>query len=305
LAETDWIAVDWGTSNVRAWGIGADGAVLFERAAPAGMARMERADYPRALEELVGTQIGEREDLDVLVCGMAGARTGWREAGYLDAPADLHRLAGGAVAPENAGRFVAAILPGVCQRGDGAEDVMRGEETQLLGLSILRPEFSGTVIMPGTHSKWVELANGRLTRFTTAMTGELFDVLSHHSVLRLSVAEAETSAPDEDGIAAGLEAGLADPGRLSGLLFRARAAALLSGKGAGWCAGYLSGLLVGAEVGGHRNWLGSAVVPLLGSARLCRLYAEALRRIGVRSETIDVTEATLAGLAAARRARLQ
>jgi 2-dehydro-3-deoxygalactonokinase len=178
---------------------------------------------------------------------------------------------------------------------------MRGEETQLLGLTLLRPGFSGTVVMPGTHSKWVQLDCGRLERFETAMTGELFDVLGTHSVLRLSLGGEQTGPATEEGVDAGLTAGLEAPERLTSLLFRTRAASLLSGKGPDWCSGYLSGVLVGAEVAGHRSWLqGGRPVPLLGSERLCRLYAAALNRIGVSSETIDVRQATLAGLSAAR-----
>ena len=229
---------------------------------------------------------------------MAGARQGWIEAPYLETPADLSRLIDGAVRPES--QYNARILAGVCQRGDGREDVMRGEETQLLGLLTLRPRFEGTVIMPGTHSKWVRLEGGRITRFATAMTGELYDVLGTHSVLRHSFAGERMGPATEDGIAAGLEVGLNRPAELTGLLFRTRAASLLSGRGADWCSGYLSGLLVGAEIGGHRDWLSGETVPLIGSPRLGRLYGAALAKLGFAAEPIDATEATVAGLKAAR-----
>jgi 2-dehydro-3-deoxygalactonokinase len=104
----------------------------------------------------------------------------------------------------------------------------------------------------------------------------------------------------EDGVAAGLGDGLDAPGLVTARLFRTRAAALLSGKGPDWCAGYLSGLLVGAEIGGHRDWIGNAPVPLIGSPRLTRLYAEGLRRVGAIGDPVDATEATIAGLKAAR-----
>ena len=177
---------------------------------------------------------------------------------------------------------------------------MRGEETQLLGLLSLRSGFEGTVIMPGTHSKWVRIEGARITAFSTAMTGELYDVLGAHSVLRHSLAGERTGPETEDGVAEGLSVGLERPAELTSMLFRTRAASLLSGRGADWCSGFLSGLLVGAEIGGHRDWLASGPVPLIGSARLCRLYGAALVRIGVQSETIDATDATLAGLKAAR-----
>lgn len=177
---------------------------------------------------------------------------------------------------------------------------MRGEETQLLGLLALNPGFSGTVIMPGTHSKWVRIEDGTVVGFATAMTGELYDLLGTHSVLRHSLNGERVGPATEEGVAAGLEAGLDDPARVTSLLFRTRAASLLSGKGADWCSGYLSGLLVGTEIGGMRNWLGTGPVPLVGSARLARLYGAGLSRIGAEALAIDATDATLAGLKAAR-----
>jgi 2-dehydro-3-deoxygalactonokinase len=294
LSAAEWIAVDWGTSNVRVWGIDAGGEVAFSADSDRGMGRISPPDYPGVLATLLEPHGGVQAD--VLVCGMAGARQGWKEASYIETPADLSRLIDGAVSAPGA---PALILPGICQRQP--EDVMRGEETQLLGLLALKGGFAGPVIMPGTHSKWVRLDDGRIVEFTTAMTGELYDVLGTHSVLRHSLAGERTGPATEEGIAAGLDAGLENPALLTSLLFRTRAASLLSGKGADWCSGYLSGLLVGAEIGSRRDWLGGVAVPLVGSARLCRLYAAGLARIGAKSETIDATDATLAGLKAARK----
>lgn len=294
--KVEWIAVDWGTSNVRAWGIDAAGEIAFAESSEQGMGKIGRADYPGVLASLIGDRAPGVSE--VLICGMAGARQGWLEAPYLETPTQLGRLIDGAVSPEAPG-LTPRILPGVCQRTP-TEDVMRGEETQLLGLLALKPGFAGTVIMPGTHSKWARIDDGRVTGFSTAMTGELYDVLGTHSVLRHSLNGERTGPATEDGISAGLEAGLNDPAHITGLLFRTRAAALLSNRGADWCSGYLSGLLVGAEIGGKRDWLGTAPVPLIGSERLCRLYGAALARIGAKSEVVDTTTATLAGLKAAR-----
>jgi 2-dehydro-3-deoxygalactonokinase len=299
-SKTEWVAVDWGTSNVRAWGIAADGSHTFSAEADRGMGRISRAAYPAVLTELFGDNAPE--GADAIICGMAGARQGWLEARYLDTPADLTGLAAGAVRPDGTA-FSARILPGICQRSAGHEDVMRGEETQLLGLLALRPGFEGTAILPGTHSKWVEIRGGRVTRFSTAMTGELYEVLSQHSVLRHSFTTGAIDGPEiEDGIAEGMRAGLDAPALATALIFRTRAAALLSGKGADWCSGYLSGLLVGAEIGGHRDWLDGATVPLIGSARFGRLYGAALRLGGLAGEPIDASQATIAGLIAAREA---
>jgi 2-dehydro-3-deoxygalactonokinase len=297
-----WIAVDWGTSNVRVWGIGDSGEVVLARSADRGMARLAPADYPEVLTGLLAAvETAQTGATEVLVCGMAGARQGWREAPYLEAPAALGGLLAAAVRPDVGGRPLdVRILPGICQKTPGAEDVMRGEETQLLGLLALRPGFAGTVCMPGTHSKWVEIEGGRVKRFATAMTGELYEAIGTHTVVRHALDGERTGPATEDGIEVGLGAGLAAPELLSSLLFRTRAAALLSERGPDWCSGYLSGLLVGTEVAGHRDWLGSTPVPLIGSPRLCRLYGAAVAKAGGRSETIDATEATIAGLKAAR-----
>lgn len=297
-SAVEWVAVDWGTSNLRAWGIGSAGEITFARSSPDGMGRLTREQYPSVLTGLLSEV---RESVDVLICGMAGARQGWLEAPYLDAPADLGTLARGAVRPDMPGaQFAASILPGVCQREVGAEDVMRGEETQLLGLSALIPGFSGLVIMPGTHSKWALLDGTILTRFSSAMTGELFELLRVHSVLRHSLGGELEGEERDIGFDAGLALGLDKPERLTATLFKVRAGALLSGRSPAWCAGFLSGLLIGAEIGGQRDWIGSAEIPLIGSVGLCSLYQGALARLGAKSRIVDATDATLAGLKAAR-----
>ena len=142
------------------------------------MSKLTPDAYPVVLGALLsGNFPWKGSQIDVLICGMAGAKQGWMEAPYLDAPADLETLADRAVVPAMPdARVSARILPGICQRATSQEDVMRGEETQLLGLGTLWPGFSGVVCMPGTHSKWVQLTGRRAERFTTAMTGELFEI---------------------------------------------------------------------------------------------------------------------------------
>lgn len=297
-SAVEWVAVDWGTSNLRAWGIDAAGDVAFSRSSPDGMARLTREQYPSVLTGLLNEV---HEPVDVLICGMAGARQGWLEAPYLDAPANLRTLGNGAVMPDMPGeQFAPSILPGVCQRNVGAEDVMRGEETQLLGLSALLPGFAGLAVMPGTHSKWATLERTTLARFSSAMTGEIFELLRVHSVLRHSLG-GELEGEDRDlGFDAGLSQGLDQPERLTATLFKVRAGALLSGHSPAWCAGFLSGLLIGAEIGGQRDWITGAEIPLIGSVGLCSLYQRGFEQLGARTRIIDATDATLAGLKAAR-----
>jgi 2-dehydro-3-deoxygalactonokinase len=302
--ESAWLAVDWGTSNLRVWGMQADGTVAFMRVSDKGMGKLAPDQFAGALSGLVADTVPCREaPLDAWICGMAGARQGWMEAPYLDAPADLGSLAYAAARPPVSDAFIAPrILPGVCQKPAGSEDVMRGEETQLLGLSALVPNLSGLVILPGTHAKWVLVDGRRLERFSTSMTGELFDVLRTHSVLRLSLEGAQDGAERDEGFTAGLAAGLESPQRLPALLFKVRAGSLLSGRQPDWSAGFLSGLLIGAEIGGQRDWIGGEAgdIPLVGSPGLCALYQRGLAQLGVASHVVDATDATLAGLKLAR-----
>lgn len=297
----DWVAVDWGTSNLRVWGIAPDGSVALERQSAKGMGKLTREEFPAALIEVLdGVTAAGGGALDVLICGMAGARQGWLEAPYLETPTDLRGLLAGAVHPTMPdGRFAPAILPGVCQKA-GADNVMRGEETQLLGLAALEPGFSGMVCMPGTHSKWARLSGTRIDQFSTAMTGEIYEVLRTHSVLRHSM-NGDLDGPGRaEGFIAGARAGLDHPEQLLGTLFQVRASALLSNRQPDWCAGYLSGLLIGTEVASNRHLIGQQAVPLIGSPSLCALYAQVLEMIGATGLPQDTTNIVLAGLKAAR-----
>ncbi|WP_207633072.1 2-dehydro-3-deoxygalactonokinase [Devosia aurantiaca] len=297
-----WIAVDWGTSNLRAWAVDHNGDVASSSTSDRGMGKLSPADFPAALDA-VATELGVGGSAaDVLICGMAGARQGWLEAPYLDAPTDLRGLAAGAVHPAmpSSGLRV-SILPGVCQR-QGGENVMRGEETQLLGLASLMPGYDGLVCMPGTHSKWALLHGTRIEHFSTAMTGEMFELLKTHSVLRHSLNGPLDGPARDEGFSAGAEDGLSKPADLLGQLFRVRAASLLAGRGPDWCAGYLSGLLIGTDIAANRNRIGTDAVPLIGSAGLARLYERVLNMAGVKGQPVDATDVVLAGLKAARAA---
>lgn len=298
----DWVAADWGTSNLRIWAIAPDGSAHPVAESGHGMSRLAPGEYAGVLNDICSTLAREDgQPIDVVICGMAGARQGWLEAPYVEAPTPLGLLGAHSVRPPGAGpRLRPSILPGICIRTPGSEDVMRGEETQLLGLSALRPGFSGTVILPGTHSKWARMEGDTLTHFSTAMTGDLFHAMAGHTVLSLSLASADEVAMAPEGIAAGLTDGLESPHRLTAMLFRVRAASLLSGRDAAWCRGYLSGLLVGAEVGGHLDWIAAQnVVPVLGSPHLTPIYLQALALAGIAGEAVDGAGATIAGLKAA------
>lgn len=303
-----WIAVDWGSSHLRAWAMDAQGAVLARGSSDKGMLGLTPPAYEPALLETVGDWLPASGRVPVWVCGMAGARQGWREAAYLPLPARLDQLARGAVAPAvHDPRLRVHLLPGLCQHADEVGrgfDVMRGEETQLAGLVAREPCFSGLACLPGTHAKWVWLEAGTVMRFATFLTGELYGLLASQSVLRHSVADADL---DESGcreaFADAVREAAADPGRFSQRLFGLRAADLLDDSlphdqtRRARLGARLSGLIIGLELSTLTDELPSdASVTLIGNAALCARYALALQVLGRNSRHLDGETAVLAGL---------
>lgn len=275
-------AIDWGTTNLRVWLLDRTGAVLGERASGEGM----RACMPDRFETVMESHLaalGAAPDLPVVVAGMAGARGGWREVPYLTAPVGLDALHAGAVAVPHATRDV-RILPGVCQRLPGREDVMRGEETQLAG-AVAQGLGDGLVCLPGTHSKWAVIEAGHLVSFTTFMTGELFAVIGGHSILKDTLGEGAVD-PAGPTFRGGVEDMLAEGAALTGRLFSLRAASLLGA--APDPRARLSGLLIGAEIAAARAAHGTASeVGLVAAGLQADLYATALRLAGFRPRILD------------------
>ncbi|BBE74275.1 2-keto-3-deoxy-galactonokinase [Pleomorphomonas sp. SM30] len=301
-----FVAVDWGTSSLRLWLMAADGAVLAETRSAEGMGGLSPDAFEPVLRgrlQGLGPAVAAMPTpLRVVLCGMVGARQGWREAVYVDVPAPLDAVAGRAVSPAADG-LDARILPGLSARGD-RPDVMRGEETQLLGLVLDAPALSATVCMPGTHSKWVTLDEGRVAGFSTVMTGEFYALLAGQSILRHTVAGSSGSGdPAAPAFVGGLADGLSAPDDALARLFGIRAAGLLSGLPAADAADRLSGLLIGAEVGARlaRADAGAEVV-LVASGRLAALYAAALRAAGRSHRLVDADAAVRGGLVHAARA---
>lgn len=289
-------AADWGTSSFRLWLLDREGRVLGERRSDEGMARAGERGFAAILEDHLDA-LGAPAGLPVVVCGMAGARQGWREAPYAGTPASLDTLADGAVeVPETKRRVL--IMPGVAQRDGGRFDVMRGEETQLMGLTA-SGVATGLVCLPGTHSKWARLGDGRIEGFSTFMTGELFGLLADRSILRHAVAGAG-AAMDREAFLGGVGDALEAPGRITSLLFGLRAASLLSDASPGASRARLSGLLVGLEIAGARDLHGEGgAVTLLSSGSLGEAYAAALGHAGHEVATADAGAAVRRGLHAA------
>jgi len=291
--------VDWGTSNLRVWLVDVSAGVLGERQSPEGMGTLTPDRFAGVLETHLAA-LGGAPDLPVVVAGMAGARAGWIEAPYAETPAGLTDLHIQAVSAPGIDRDV-RILPGVCQRISGAEDVMRGEETQLLG-AVASGLSDALFCLPGTHSKWVSLEGGRISRFTTVMTGELFQLISRQSILRLSIGEGRAAA-EHPAFGQAVEEALTGDFSLTSRLFSIRAQALLSGTDEASAASRLSGLLLGAEIAAMRPRLGEGQrVQLIGSGALTELYAAALSLAGVQTVSLDGGELVRKGLFSAAQA---
>lgn len=249
---------------------------------------IKHLDRPHA-EVIADLIVGWRFDEPIRMCGMVGARDGWAEAPYETCPVDPRRLPATSVAN---GRV--EIVHGVRTQAGGRPDMMRGEETQIAGALRIAPELAQgdvTIVAPGTHSKWAQLVDGTLFDFRTAMTGELFELLLRHSLLVGGEAE-----PSGAGFCAGLEA--CRRGAPLSDLFAARAARLLEGRDQSWAAGYVSGLLIGAEVREMLAWRPAQEIALVGEPGLAALYGAALEDCAVRVTVLDGDTAVVAGLAA-------
>lgn len=294
-------AVDWGTSHLRVWLLDAAGNVLAERRSAEGLLSVPPQGFASILEKHL-SDLQSPPDLPVVICGMAGSRQGWVEAPYVAAPTALGAVLASAVQVAASAREI-RIVPGIAQRDADAPDVMRGEETQLAGISALA-SGSHLVCMPGTHSKWVDMRDGTVAGFCTWMTGELFSLLSRQSILSHSVAGADAAGePVSPAFRQACAEALADGGDIGARLFRIRAAGLLVGLSPQDAAAALSGLLIGAEVAsaGQRFGKDKRPVTLVGSAALAPLYNAALEQAGHEVRIANADAAVRAGLFAAAR----
>lgn len=293
------LALDWGTSSLRAFLMDRSGAVRDQRSGDQGIQNLPEpgnAGFERAFAAIAGDWIARWPALPVVAGGMVGSAQGWREAPYVPCPADLGTLAGRAAVVDSALGVRILIAPGLIHEPPaGAPDVLRGEEIQIAGVLADHPEWAkrSCMVLPGTHSKWVSIDGARLAGFSTYMTGELYAVLRRHSILgRLMPASQETnggvaSGDDADrafamGVQAASDSG---PGDLPHQLFATRTLGLTGRLSHAALGDYLSGLLIGHELrSGLAKRTGADDAPLLliGEGALCRRYEYALALMNVR-----------------------
>jgi 2-dehydro-3-deoxygalactonokinase len=297
------IAIDWGTSTARAYRLDDRGAVLHANSAPLGVQKVAAGGFPAALAMLLE---GVDGDVPMIACGMIGSRQGWIEAPYRDCPADLAGLAS-ALTRVPGTRL--SIVPGLlCRDETGTPDVMRGEETQILGALDELDETGDEprlIVLPGTHSKWALVRASGIDTFATFLTGELYAVLREHSILGRLAAPGDDSIALERGVRRSLEAGAS----LSHDLFSARTLALTAELAPDAVGDYLSGLLLGAELAAGRRWLErqrvmGETVHLIGDTALCERYRHAFALAGFDAVAGPVDAAARGLWRLARRANM-
>ncbi|NII12199.1 2-dehydro-3-deoxygalactonokinase [Oleiagrimonas sp. C23AA] len=277
---TALVGLDWGTSSLRAYRLAADGAVLESRARRWGIRQLPEGGFAAALEDVTAGW----PPAPLLAAGMVGARGGWQEVAYVGLPADADAVARQLCAVSDPAARGLKIVPGL--RFADTPDVMRGEETQVFGALDAHPELhaDARLVLPGTHSKWVGVRDGKVTDFATLMTGELFALLRQHSILGAGTDSADAvdagtaSAAFDHGVTTARDSGAA--GMLS-RLFSARSLTLDGSLAVAAVPDYLSGLLIGEEwrIARDGGWLrDDTSLCLIGEPTLCQRYTRAAER---------------------------
>ena len=294
--KAKWIAVDWGTTHMRAWAIGEEDNVLAFRESNEGMKDLQQNQFEPVLLKLIESWLDDTKVTTVIACGMVGSKQGWVETPYLKTPCvpiDNQQLA---IATTKDNRIKVNFVPGVMQ--NNLADIMRGEETQIAGFINKNPDFNGVVCLPGTHTKWVNVKEGQITSFKTFMTGELFGVISNHTLIRHSIS---IKGWNQAGFEAGIHEGFNKPGSIASDLFSLRAESIVNDLDRDEARSTLSGLLLGVELNGAQSYWENNNVTIIGSQLLSNNYHQGLKILGGKSQLFSLETATLSGLSFAYR----
>ncbi len=290
-----FIALDWGTTSFRAYLAAADGKVLDTIAAPQGILAVENGAFDDAMESAISSW---KPELPVLAAGMITSRQGWHDVPYVPCPAGLKEIAGGILNYRSKrGRSICFVSGLSSFAHDGTPDVLRGEETQVLGASRGGVEH---FLAPGTHNKWIDVQDGVIRRFTTYVTGEAYAVFKQHSILgRLMSGERD----DEDAFAQGVKKGLGDPAGLLHHLFSVRSLGLYDRIKSDALPSYMSGLLLGSEIGHARlDRSAAAFYTVLASPHIAARYVKAMEISGLGAQ-VGEPDIAVIGLAKIARAK--
>ncbi len=280
LSDITLIAADWGTSNLRIWGIDHRGHVINTINNGKGMASLIPSEFEPYLISLIESWLPKEGNAKcpIIICGMAGAKNGWKEAAYLKAPCPPINKKKIIQVETDDQRISVSIVPGIMQTSP--PDVMRGEETQIAGYLSKNPDFDGIICLPGTHTKWAHISANEIVSFKTFMTGEIFLSLSERSILKSSV---QSNDFDSTSFLEAFEDTYSNPALLSSKLFGLRAADLLENTSTKFLKSKLSGYLIGCELAGAKSyWLGQNII-MIGNNDLCILYQKALKKLGINT----------------------
>ena len=293
LSDITLIAADWGTSNLRIWGIDHRGHVINTINNGKGMASLIPSEFEPYLISLIESWLPKEGNAKcpIIICGMAGAKNGWKEAAYLKAPCPPINKKKIIQVETDDQRISVSIVPGIMQTSP--PDVMRGEETQIAGYLSKNPDFDGIICLPGTHTKWAHISANEIVSFKTFMTGEIFLSLSERSILKSSV---QSNDFDSTSFLEAFEDTYSNPALLSSKLFGLRAADLLENTSTKFLKSKLSGYLIGCELAGAKSyWLGQNII-MIGNNDLCILYQKALKKLGLNTTIESTQNVTLNGL---------
>lgn len=299
--KTELIALDWGTSSLRAYRLGAAAQPIETRSLALGIMQLDGTDtgFEHALQQACGDWQEAEPHVPLIACGMIGSKQGWREAAYVEAPLTVADLSGALRAVERADRMPLWLVPGVIQPG-ALPNVMRGEETQVFGLleESAHAEDSLLIGLPGSHSKWLTVEQGQLSRFHTFMTGEVYSALLAHTILGRTAVTGD--AFDAQAFERGLRVAQSSDGQGGPLstIFSSRTLVLTGGLSGEAQPDYLSGLLIGHELMAMRTLCKVSVdqrIVLIGSGALCSRYLWALEHCGFESVGF-APQATVTGL---------
>ena len=265
-----WIAVDWGTTSFRAY-LMVNNDVLENLETNDGMKFVQNQHFENTLVSLIEPWLDHKHKIEILASGMVGSKQGWIEAPYQKTPCNLNNIE--FISPSvKDNRFSLKIFSGVSQHN--TPDVMRGEETQIAGFLYDNPNFNGSICLPGTHSKWVNIENGNIINFKTFMTGELFEIISKNSILIHSVTSNKVL---KNELKMAVDEIFNNPEIFGNALFQLRADDLINSKGSKVYKSKLSGYLLGLElVGSLELWKKKDVI-LIGNPDLTELYEYILR----------------------------
>ena len=272
------IGIDWGTSSLRAFLIGAGGEVLDHISKPLGIMQINDGDFERSFNDLVGFW-QQAIDLPIIASGMITSRNGWVETPYVSVPSGVQQLADALVTHKTSDGTTITFVTGMTADHNGVPDVMRGEETQIIGASVLGMS-NGIFVMPGTHSKWITLRCDQIVDYSTYMTGEVFAALSKHTILATLM---EYAPFKEDAFRKGCAVGLAEGSNFLHDLFGVRSLPLFGKITGTMVKDYLSGLLIGAEVKGADVAQIKGPVTIIGRDDLADRYEIALSIAGLKT----------------------